>query len=354
MSATKNSVKESLMQGYLIVNKKLMRRLGGIEVLFLSYLIDKESYWESTGKLVPGGWFFKIAKEIEKELDIGEVLRKKVHKKLMDLGLIEMKRMGTPNKWYYRICWNQLGEFMAEDIPEEQESALDESDSEDDDLEAISNGTQKQTIEEDSASRGTFSCTSMANKNGPLLPKTRELNLHHPLTPSQARGKDGGNGRVVTEESKTAKPTIDQIRRSWERSFVSESLPAQQDRLPLLRDLMATLKSHDYGEADLPRNMAETVTAHWWSKAKDKKVKESLKERSLKEYDLALADLSDIIEITPAPKIKNNAQKKPKVANEAALASLDALIDQIDQGLLDETEEFYEHMCRMAEQAEET
>jgi hypothetical protein len=356
-SSTKNAVKESLMQGYFTINKKLMKQLGGIEVLFLSYLIDKESYWESAGKLADEGWFFKNAYEIEKELDIGKVQRKKIYNKLIDMGLIEMKRMGTPNKWYYRICWVTLGEYMANDLPEEQYETLinDDDDHLEEDIQNdLPNGTQKYPmmvhkndpleahknapLEGESHFRGSFLCAIDAHKNAPLLPKTTEISLH---------AEQGGNFSHKSVMEVASKPSVDQIRRSWELTV--GSYPAQQDRLPLLRDLMTTLKSFNYTESHLPRNMGEVVTAHWWSKAKDKKQKEAMRERSLKDYDSALVDLSEIIEITSAPKMKNKAQKKPKVANQAALASLDALIDQIDQGLLDETEEFYKQMLELAE-----
>jgi len=328
-----DTMRKTVSQNFLMVNKTLINKLGPCSSMLLSLLIDKEAYWSIT---IPNfdGWFFKLAEEIEQELGLSDHDRRLCTKKLESMGLIHTKRIGVPSKLHYKIDYDAVEALIAS-------SKLVLSGSPKDDGEKACN------IHSDLNLR-PLDLENLDHKRSKISTSiTKTPDTNNPSPQGSLRGDSS------KEDIRADKPTVDQIRRSWERSFVTDSLPAQQDRLPLLRDLMTTLKSFNYTELDLPRNMAETVTAHWWSKAKDKKQKESMKERSLKEYDLALADLSEIIEITSAPKIKNKAQKKPKVANEAALASLDALIDQIDQGLLDETEEFYEHMCRMAEQAEE-
>ena len=159
---------------------------------------------------------------------------------------------------------------------------------------------------------------------------------------------------------------MDQIRRSWEMASIpTDSLPAQQDRLNLLRDLMTTLRHYGYSESDLSRDFSEKCTAHWWIKAKKKDQRESLKARSLEDYDRALADLDDPILLIEAAEMSKKAPKKSKNSSssqkdtdikaqerETINKSL-AILENIMENHYDETEEYLRWYDEMIAKSEE-
>ena len=331
-------MRKTVSQNFLMVNKILIRELGPCASMLLSLLIDKEAYWSIA---IPSfdGWFFKLAEEIEEELGLSDHDRRSCTKKLESMGLIYTKRIGVPSKLHYKIDYDAVEALIVSSKLPLSGPSRDE-------------GEKACNIRSDLNLR-PLEVQNLDDKRSKISTSiTKTPDTDNPSTQGSLRGGSSREETRATKPSAQDRPTIDQIRRSWERSFLSDSLPAQQDRLPLLRDLMVTLRRYDYTEHDLPRNMADTVTAHWWSKAKDKKQRESLRERSLKDYDLALGDLSDPVEIASAKSMPRNIQKRPKETHEAGSMSLDAFFDLVDQGALEDTDEFYEQMCRLAEQSE--
>ena len=166
--------------------------------------------------------------------------------------------------------------------------------------------------------------------------------------------KEGGSTKTVLfleeglierkrENFKEEKPSIEQIRRSWEATSLPEAgtLSPQQDRLPLLRELMATLRFHGYAEFQLPRGFSEKATAPWWSKAKKKDQKASMLARSLEDYDRALADLSDFITIIQPQAMPNKAPKKPSDTSNVPIPmgmSVETALSLIDEDENDRVE----------------
>jgi hypothetical protein len=144
-------------------------------------------------------------------------------------------------------------------------------------------------------------------------------------------------------------PSVDQIRRSWESNSIPlDSFSPQKDRLPLLRDLMSTLNSFGYKENDLPRSFPEQVTSHWWSKAKKKDQRESMKQNSLTDYDRALVIFQEEIKIVSAKPIESpkevihqptqsnkTLKKTPNRSVEAKLEATDKCLSYTDFDELD-------------------
>lgn len=332
-----NSLRKLLSQNFLIVNKNLLSVLGPCPTLLLSLLIDKESYWVDKGE-ARDGWFFKLAEEIEEELSLSDHDRRNCIKKLEFCGLIHTKRVGVPCKLYYKINWGAIEKLLDGNGVKNRVS--------DDDKKAndIDRDLNLRPLDLESLDLKRSKISTSITKNS---------DTKNSVLTTQGEGLGGdfkdNYSKPEKKDVKSSTPTVDQIRRSWERSFLVEGqLPQQSTRLPLLRDLMATLKSYGYQESDLPRSFPEVTTSHWWSKAKDKKVREAMRDNSLKEYDLALADLHDQIQITIAPKIKNNVQKRHKASHEAGSMSLDTFFDLVDQGAIDDTDEFFKYMDNLA------
>jgi len=324
-------LRKVISQNFFMVNKALLSKLGPCPAMLLSLLVDKDAYWDSTTSNFDG-WFFKLAEEIEAELGLSDHDRRSCTRKLEMMGLIYTKRIGVPCKLHYKINHDAIDAL----IRSLDRGLIRTPDDEEEKTNNIRRDLNIEGLDLENLDLKRSKISTSITKN----PRTEN--------PPPEGSLRGVSSRTQEEVSR---PSVDQIRRSWERSVISgNALPAQGDRLPFLRDLMATLRKHGYSEHDLPRNMAENVTAHWWSKAKDKKVKESLKERSLKEYDLALADLSEDVELASAPALQNSMQNRPKVANNKNAMSLDAFMDKIvDSGVLDESDAFYERMSELFE-----
>ena len=92
---------------FLVVNKKLAKEIGLLEVVLLADLISKEEYFVDNQQLIDG-WFFNTAKNIQADTTLTSHQQRKCIKNLKELGIIETKLVGIPAKQHFRISENKL------------------------------------------------------------------------------------------------------------------------------------------------------------------------------------------------------------------------------------------------------
>ena len=92
---------------FLVVNKKLAKEIGLLEVVLLADLISKEEYFTENQQLIDG-WFFNTAKNIKEDTTLTSHQQRKCIKNLKALEIIETKLIGIPAKQHFRISENKL------------------------------------------------------------------------------------------------------------------------------------------------------------------------------------------------------------------------------------------------------
>lgn len=89
--------------GSIVVNKSLAHEIGLNEAVIYSELVSLNEYWRKNGRLTDGEWFFCTIENLEKNTTLKKDVQSRALKKLLNLELIESKRMGLPAKRYFKI-----------------------------------------------------------------------------------------------------------------------------------------------------------------------------------------------------------------------------------------------------------
>lgn len=345
-------VKLLLSQQYWIQAYEPFFQIMKIEtVVVLSKLINHHEYWEKSGKLQPDGSFYKTKEEITSEIRITRKHMDAAQKELETLGILIANKTMIPGimKWTYlwNLNFDRIGVLVVEAtkkfndlryVPEEHIEYTKISTSKYDTEEDKNNSNNSRQLEKSlmindvhpgyitMCTPGTATKTSITKTSEKLsrenfddsiswedeetieektsLPNSNscESNLSPEYSIKETKTKHPGSPLVLPASI----PSVDQIRRSWESNSIPlDSFSPQKDRLPLLRDLISTLNSFGYKENDLPRSFPEQVTSHWWSKAKKKDQRESMKQNSLTDYDRALVIFQEEIKIVSAKPIES-------------------------------------------------
>jgi hypothetical protein len=96
---------------FLIVNKRLAKRVGLKAAVLLADLISKEQYFIENKTLVEGH-FFNTETNIFKDTTLSPYQQRKAVKTLKKENLIETKRMGVPAKIHFKINEEQVVNFL--------------------------------------------------------------------------------------------------------------------------------------------------------------------------------------------------------------------------------------------------
>jgi hypothetical protein len=88
---------------HLSINKKAIKILGLLPAILLSDLLSKAKYFTEKGTLDNDGFFFSEQSYIKEDLDLSEYHQKNAGSKLVDLDIVETKRVGIPPRIWYKI-----------------------------------------------------------------------------------------------------------------------------------------------------------------------------------------------------------------------------------------------------------
>lgn len=88
------------------VNKSLMFSMGVAETIIYSELVARSKYFEVRGKLTDDGFFYNTVTDLQGGTSYGDKGQRAAIKKLISLGLVEMKLKGTPAVRHFKILDN--------------------------------------------------------------------------------------------------------------------------------------------------------------------------------------------------------------------------------------------------------
>ena len=97
--------------GYICLNKAIIKRFGIAVALILGELCAEHSYWESRDSL-EDGYFFSTLKNIEDETSIKKSVQQNVFNLLKQYGVIDVKRKNMPARRYVKINEDNLFDFL--------------------------------------------------------------------------------------------------------------------------------------------------------------------------------------------------------------------------------------------------
>ena len=99
--------------GYIILNKYVMKSLGLHEAILLGELCSEFIYWNKENKL-QDGFFFSTRENIEKETTLSPHQQRQAIKTLVNKSLVEIVERDMPKKTYYRIDEEKIYKFLLE------------------------------------------------------------------------------------------------------------------------------------------------------------------------------------------------------------------------------------------------
>ena len=104
---------------FFLVNKSLVRKIGGIPAITLSFLIDKYKYYSQENQLdSEKGFYLKSKKEklnlIESELKIGRTARRSAFTVLEKKKLLNIRKKGHPARFFYYLNHEAILNLISE------------------------------------------------------------------------------------------------------------------------------------------------------------------------------------------------------------------------------------------------
>lgn len=99
--------------GYIILNKYVMKALGLHEAILLGELCSEYIYWYKEEKL-QDGFFYSTRENIEKETTLSPFQQRQALKKITEIGLVEILERDMPKKTYYKVNEEKVYKFLLE------------------------------------------------------------------------------------------------------------------------------------------------------------------------------------------------------------------------------------------------
>lgn len=99
--------------GYIILNKYVMKALGLHEAILLGELCSEYIYWYK-GEKLQDGFFYSTRENIEKETTLSPFQQRQALKKLTEMGLVEILEKDMPKKTYYKVDEEKVYKFLLE------------------------------------------------------------------------------------------------------------------------------------------------------------------------------------------------------------------------------------------------
>ena len=88
--------------GYIRVNKKLIKECGLYEAILIGELCGEYLYWKEHGKL-EDGWFYSTVENVKYNTTLSDSQQRNAIKHLVSMGLIEYQQKGLPAKRWFKI-----------------------------------------------------------------------------------------------------------------------------------------------------------------------------------------------------------------------------------------------------------
>lgn len=101
--------------GYIIVNKDLIKKLGLHEAILLGEMCAEYTYWEKSNKLEEG-FFFSTKENIAENTGLSPYQQRLPLKRLVEYGIVIEKNKGIYNKKWYSFNMDKLYKLLNEEI----------------------------------------------------------------------------------------------------------------------------------------------------------------------------------------------------------------------------------------------
>lgn len=102
---------------YLVVNKKLAKRVGIQAAILLADLIGKEQYFIDNGML-DNGWFFNTSDNILKDTTLTRFQQNKAITLLKEIKFLDCKLKGIPATLHFKILEDNIYKYFKTSIKE--------------------------------------------------------------------------------------------------------------------------------------------------------------------------------------------------------------------------------------------
>lgn len=99
--------------GFIQVNKTLIKKAGLHEAILIGELCAEYNYWEERG-LLEDDYFYSTRDNIEENTGLSEHYQRKALSTLYELGIILIEKRGLPAKNYYKINFDVLLSILEE------------------------------------------------------------------------------------------------------------------------------------------------------------------------------------------------------------------------------------------------
>ena len=99
--------------GFIQVNKTLIKKAGLHEAILIGELCAEYNYWEERN-LLEDGFFYSTRDNIEENTGLSEHYQRKALSTLYELGIILIEKRGLPAKNYYKIDFDVLLSILEE------------------------------------------------------------------------------------------------------------------------------------------------------------------------------------------------------------------------------------------------
>ena len=100
--------------GYIIINKKLAKKLGIESAILIGELCAEYMYYSNTDKLDEDGGFYSTRENIEANTTLNSYAQRKVLNELQEANIIQIKRKGIPAKNFYYINSEELEKVLTD------------------------------------------------------------------------------------------------------------------------------------------------------------------------------------------------------------------------------------------------
>lgn len=101
--------------GYIILNKTVIKKLGLHEAIILGELCSEYTHWEKSNKL-EDNYFYSTRENIEENTGLSAYQQREAMKKLINLGIILEKSKGMPLQKWYSLNSQLIYKLLCEDI----------------------------------------------------------------------------------------------------------------------------------------------------------------------------------------------------------------------------------------------
>ena len=137
--------------GYIQVNKYLIRNLGLHEAILIGELCAEYNYWEQQNKLI-NSMFYSTRDNIEYHTGLNSHFQRKALETLINASIIEIHKMGLPATNYYKINFDKLFMCLTTRAAGGEALEVQEVNINNNNINNINNNSISKLIEEDKSS----------------------------------------------------------------------------------------------------------------------------------------------------------------------------------------------------------